>query len=345
MANIHLTNDNGVAAFHESKNHLGGVYTSQRGDHLVVVKQTVNWSNKELVVTPTEMKYNQGWSCGLEQYNSQQGGTAVYNDTNRIINNVKDSISTHPWKTGQCALFAVSSRSAGPYAWYQYYKHYNPQMPTPNQLSEYGASVVAYKFNLRHLHLSKMSNSFTAYVRAWAPSLVVGFPALDVGDDGILISGGLYNSGSCLRVKLFDELPAIAWDVADSGDSFEFANNCNDGRIVTQDTAVYGQMVDYVPFGGNIAYSTTGNSARIYTREQNAEQNGSTPTNYYHDFQISNQDNLDFLKDNPGEMWLVAHFHMGNAFSQGATNHNGLNVGRSATVFSERLELVLKCTS
>ena len=36
---------------------------------------------------------------------------------------------------------------------------------------------------------------------------------------------------------------------------------------------------------------------------------------------------------------------MGNAFSEGGNNHNGLNVATSGTAFCERLELVLKCTS
>lgn len=46
MANEHLTNDNGVAAFGNVQNHLGGVSTNQYGDHLVVVKQITNWYNK-----------------------------------------------------------------------------------------------------------------------------------------------------------------------------------------------------------------------------------------------------------------------------------------------------------
>lgn len=344
MAKATLTRDNHKTAFGAQKDSLAGV-VSNSGSHLVVVKQMTAWNNKEFVVTPTDMRYNQGWSLGQEQYQNQQGGVAVFNDTNTLINNVKNSISTHNWKTGNCALFAISSRTAGPYAWYQYYKHYDATMPSPENLSEYGASVVAYKFNLHHLHFSKMS-SFTPYLRVWAPSLVVSFPPQQPPDDGILIKGGLYNEGSCLRVKLFDQLPTLAWNVAENADSFEFANNCNNGTVVYGDTVIQNKMCNYNPFDGSIAYSTWGNSSRIYTLQDNATSDQwKNPTNYYHDFQIGNTDNLNFLKKNPGELWLVAHFHMGNAFSQGANNANGLNTFRAVTVFAERVELVFKCTS
>ncbi len=345
MAKPTLTRDNHRVVFSAQKDSLAGL-NSNTGKHLVVVKQMTTWSNKEFVVTPTYVCYNQGWSCGQEVYPNVQGGVNVYNDTNTLINNVRNSIDTHDWKVGNCALFAISSRTAGPYAWYQYYAHYDASMPNPQSLSEYGASVVAYKFNLRHLHFSKMT-SFNVYVRVWAPSLVLSYPPVNPPDDGILIKGGLYNSGSCLMVKFFTDLPTRpAWNISDSGDSFEFANNCNNGQIVYQDTTIMSRMVNYAPFGlERASYSTWGNSSRIYTLQDNCSGGSSHPTNFYHDFQVGNSDNLNILKKNPGEIWVVAHFHMGNAFSQGANNMNGLGAQLAATVFAERIELILKCTS
>lgn len=342
MANRTLTRDNHQAVFGAQKDSLAGV-NSNTGSHLVVVRQLTNWANKEFVVTPTDMRYNQGWSCGQEAYPNVHGGNNVLNDTNTLINNVKNSISTHNWKTGDCALFAVSSRAMGPYACYQAINHFDATMPAPQNLSEYGASVVAYKFNLHHLHLSKMT-SFSAYARVWAPSLVYSLPIENFPTDGILIKGGLYNGGSSLRLKFFSDLPNPSWDVADSGDSFEFAGNCNNGRIVTSDTLVQRVMAIYNPFGGQTAYSNNGNASRIYTLQENYDE-WQHPTSYYHDFQIGNTDNLEFLSKNPGEFWVVAHFHMGNAFAQGGANHNGINVQGATTVFAERIELVLKCTS
>lgn len=172
----------------------------------------------------------------------------MYNDTNTLVTNVRNRIETG-WKTGPCAMFGIWSRASGPYAWYQYYKHYDPTMPAPTTLTEYGASIVAYKFNLRHLHLSRMTSSYTAYLRVWAPSLVISAPE-DAADDGLLFSGGLYHNCSNLRVKMFSQLPTLTWNVADGGDSFEFAGNCNNGIVVQQDTPCPDVMVNYSPFGG-----------------------------------------------------------------------------------------------
>ena len=88
---IHLTNDNGVAAYSAAKNKLGGIYTWTGGSHLVVIRQMTNWTSKEFVTVPLSdyTRYFQSWSCGWEAYSSQQGGPAVYNDTNTLINNVR----------------------------------------------------------------------------------------------------------------------------------------------------------------------------------------------------------------------------------------------------------------
>lgn len=67
MATIHLTNDNGRTAFGAAQNHLGGI-SNVGGSHLVVIKQVNAWTNKEFVVTPTDMRYTQAWSLGQEVY-------------------------------------------------------------------------------------------------------------------------------------------------------------------------------------------------------------------------------------------------------------------------------------
>ena len=341
---IHLTNDNHVAAFGESKNHLGGISTSQHGDHLVVVRQATNWTNKEFVATPdvSQSRYFYGWSLGEEQYGNQQGGPAVYNDTNTLVTNVRNSFANQQWKSGNCALFSITSRSDGPYA--NYYKVAHSSQFNPLEYSEYGASVVAYRFDLKRLHFSKMQ-SFQAYVRCWGASIVAK-QAMVAADDGILINGGFYGDTSKLHVKLYESLPALSWNVADGADSIEFGNNVNNGRVVSKDTLVYGHFCVYNPFNGTRAYTQSGNSSRIYVQQ---DYSSSPPipssTNYYHDFQLTNAGNLDILKKNPGEVWLVAGFHQGNGFSNGAQGHNGLIQSGAATVFCERLELVFKCNS
>lgn len=335
-----LTRDNHKNAFGAVQDSLAGLTTSS-GSHLVVIRQPNTWNKKQLVATPTEIVYKQGWSCGLELYPNVQGTVNVYNDTNTLLNNVKTAIGTSGWKVGDCALFSISSRAEGPYAWYNYYKHYDPTTPSVQRLSDYGMSVVAYKFNFHRLFISKMlPSSINIYVRVWAPSLLLSEPNM-YPDDAIMIKGGLYNDASTLRVKLFEELPENpAWNLADDGDSFEFAGNCNNGVVVQQDTVTSDNAVSYNSFNGEMAYSSRGNSSRIYTIKQNGN-----PANFYHDFKITNTDNMNILKDNPTEFWVVAHFHMGNAFSQGTNTIYGLAPLHAATVFSERIELVAECTS
>lgn len=260
----HLINDNHAVVYGTS-NHLGGLDSSS-GRHLVVVKQRTNWNNKEMVVTPTEQKYFTAWSLGKERYPANQGGTLVYNDTNVLLDNVKSKMnSSQQWKDGNCALFSVFSRAEGPYA--KYDEIINNGEPA-NTISEFGTSVVAYKFNMRHLHFSKMT-SFKTYARCWAPSLVASEPTLLAGD-GILISGSLYNNASKLRIKFFSELPSLTYNLATSGDSLEFGDHSNNGRVVTTDTLVEDVMVIYEPFNvrDRIEYND-GNSTRIYTLQKN----------------------------------------------------------------------------
>lgn len=285
----HLTRDNHKVALHEAKDNLAGI-DSDSGRHLVVVRQRTNWNNKEFVVTPTEMRYCQGWSLGLEDNRNTQGGPAVYNDTNILINNVKNSINAASWKTGNCALFTVSSRSGGPYAYYNSVAHPDATMPTPENLSEYGASVVMYKFNFHHLHISKMSG-FMPYIRVWAPSIAGGYPPVLMPDDGIIYGGVLFGDGGCLRVKFYSSLPSPSSELAENADSFEFAGVANNGIKVNTDTFYYDTFVCYDPFGASgTGYSSMyGNSARVYTLDNNVNGPGiANPTTYYHDFQLTN---------------------------------------------------------
>ena len=285
------------------------------------------------------------WSCGQELYPNRQGGSAVFNDTNTLITNVRNGLNASQWKSGNCALFSSSCRAYGPYSIFQDANHHDATMPNPAELTDFGASIVAYKFNIHHLHFSKMT-SFTAYLRVWAPSLLNSNNAM-FPDNAILISGGYFNDVSKLKVKFFKDIPNPSWDVSDSGDAFEFGGgNSNNGTVVTRDTLLQDKAACYCPFGRLRGYNTDfGNLARIYTLQDNGDTPPPRPTNYYHDFQLSNTDNLNFLKKNPGEMWVVAHFHVGNTFSQGGTTQNGLAPQHGALVFAERVELLFKCNS
>lgn len=172
MANIHLTNDNGVAAFGNPKDKIGAVTTTQHGDHLVVVQQKTDWSNKEFVVTPKleDCRFCVGYSGGIEQYPNVQGGPNVYNDTNVLITNARNLLNNGIWwymdaNNGAMPVWIVGARGKGALR--------NIGNQWTSDATEFGASQVMWAFDLHRIPLSKMT-SFKMYVRCWAASYVFG---------------------------------------------------------------------------------------------------------------------------------------------------------------------------
>lgn len=201
-----------------------------------------------------------------------------------------------------------------------------------------------YSFNLHRLPLSKMT-SFDAYLRCWAASYIFCRAELPYGCDGLLVRGGTYNNTSKLRMKLYTSKPSSpAWDLAEDGDSWEMYGVANDGRTVSQDTPLHDGCAVFDPFHhGNLLSNPHRNRLRVYA-PPDASGGYSNPETYYTDLKITNSDNLDVLKQNPAKLYAVANFHIGNAFSDGNSGHNGIIQGGAVTCFIERVELVLKCT-
>ena len=345
--NIHLTNDNGAAAFGNPKDKLGAISTTQYGSHLVVIRQNTNWNNKEFVVTPdgTASYFCVGYSGGDEQYPNVQGGPNVYNDTNILVSNVRNMLNNGLWwvmrqNYGFMPVWSVSCRANG--ALY----HYNNSRWSATS-SEYGVSQVALKFNIHRIPLSKLT-SFKAYIRCWGGSYVFCRQDIVYSKQGIIVGSNAYNNTSKLNVKLYESCPNYpAWNLAESADSFEFCNHVNNGMVVSRDVNLTDGCVCFDPFIHGlpsvlIRNKPIFNNLRVYTLQNSSDYKN--PTNYYTDFEITNQDNLNLLKKNPESFYLVANFHVGNAFSDGNSGQHGIIQGGSLTCFAERIEFVLKCT-
>lgn len=225
-----------------------------------------NWTNKEFVVTPrtSYMKYFQSWSMGKEAYPSNQGGPAVFNDTNTLINNVRGQFnSNNAWYDGQCAIFNSFCRTQGPYS---IWRSQQSTSVNPAELSEYGASAVALGFELHHLHFSRMT-SYDVYLRVWGGSIGCSSPQI-FAKDITLINGGFYNSASQLKVKFYSSLPDLSPTMAEGADSFEFGNAVNNGTRVSRDTLYQSHGISFNPFGDKVAYTTGGNQCRIYSANE-----------------------------------------------------------------------------
>lgn len=314
---------------------LGSVALTNGGDtHLVTLAQSSAWTNKEFIATPKEGRWAACMATGIEAYPTQQGGVAVYNDTNSLVAAVKTCMDGLSWRTGYhpCINAFMRGRMAGPYS-------HRSGVAQDNSRAEYVHSAVAYRFDLKHLHFSKMS-SYSAYLRVYCPSLL-----------GNIIGGGLYdssmsnlamyNSASCLRCLLSPDLPQLAADVAEGHDSWEFYGNANNGTTVNSATRYYYHSVNYNPYHGDDCISMPVWTANART----ASPSTTAPTMYYHDFQITDSGNVGVLGRNPGTVWVVLHFHRGNAFSDGGISGQwGLERNSSWCAWMYRADLRFLCT-
>lgn len=331
----HLTNDNHKVAFSETKNHLGGI--SKGGNHLVVIKQNTSWSNKKFVVPPCDVMSIKAASKGVERYPNVQGGANVMNDTNNLINSAASYINNGIWQNQYAPIYNMFFRYCGPYS------DYDENWKVPAGTSEYDTSIVAYKFNLHRLHFSKMS-SFKAYVRVFNPSKLV--TGVNIGiTHAIQFSGGAYNDASKLCFKLVDELPERpSFNMANGYDKVETNGHANAGTSVTRDTDTT-NVSYYQPLGVYEApnYNKNCTMTAVYAERDNLAQEIKLKT-YYWDYQLQNTNNLNVLKKNPAEVWLICHYYGGNAFAASGT-YQGLQPGLNCTCYSEKVELVLECTS
>ncbi|MBR4653416.1 MAG: hypothetical protein IKO72_08660 [Kiritimatiellae bacterium] len=339
---IHLTADNtGTAA----NDRLASVALSDTDDtHLAVVQQASKWTNKEFFATPKAARWAACMATGIEQYPGTQGGTNVYNDTMPLINAVATRMNGLSWRTGyHPGVNAFIRGMNGPYS-------KRNGIASNGARSEYVHSIVAYKFNLHHLHFSKMT-SYTAKLRVYVPSLVMQTdsrePILPSSDSGAyhcrLHHMGIASGASQLCCRLATELPTLAADVAAGYDSWEFLGNANNGETVNSETVYNYHSVCYNPYHGDDCVSMPVWTANKRTAT-GTTFSGDEPTLYHHDFQFSNADNLAVLNKNPGTLWGVLHFRRANGFSNGG-NHGLASGGVSYTAWFYRADLVFSCNS
>lgn len=335
MATPHLTSDNANATGAANTDRLASVVVSGSADtHLVIVTQTADWDTKDLLVTPSEGRWVACMATGIEAYPTVQGGASVKADTDALVNAIGSRLDTLSWRSGYRPVVSAFTRGSmrGPYS-------HRPGVSTDSKRAEYIYSVAAYKFNLKHIHLSKLT-SFKAYLRVYVPSLAVQKDASAQGLYGCtLMNSALYGNASRLCCRLEKELPTFARDLAEGYDSWEFQGCANNGQTVNGDTNYARHSVAYNPYHGDDCVSMP-----VWTANQRTNSaSAAAPTMYYHDFQITDTDNLDFLKTNPADLWAVVHFTRGNGFTDGQTNR-GLAPNISVVAWMYRADIVLSCT-
>lgn len=316
--------------------HLNAV-TKDNATHLVVVTQPNAWKDRELIVSPSEKKYAWASAWGQENYNAEMGTANVYAETQSLVNAASAQLSGAAWRTGDKAIFALSTRSHSPhqgltdvYNWVQY--------------SEYSISAVALKFKLRNLPLSRMS-SVSAYVRAWQPSIMFARPApftyLPVAYPPE--SNTYPRNTSQLAFCFATALPDHAGDIDNMSCQYsEINGHCNGSMYPPYDNRGWDNKQSipdvalYDPFD-NHSVTTNHNEAYLLTPVYNGT--GSTPEKYWYDIPITGT-LLDFLLAHTGDVWLCAKWRTGNLFcAETFTGNNGLATMAAAFLYIQRLEL------
>lgn len=334
MATPHLISDYSPEDGYAEEDTLGSVAMTEGGDtHLVTLEQSSAWTNKVFVVTPKEAKYAACMATGIEAYPNVRGGSNVMRDTDNLINAVGTCLNSLSWRSGYRPVVSSFMRGTmkGPYS-------HRSGIASSNSRAEYIYSAAAYRFNLKHLHFSKMS-SFTAKLRVYVPSSTVKMN----GDNGLyhceLDPGPLYGDAGKLCCRLSSTLPALQADVADGYDRWEFAGAANGGISVSGNPQYLYHSVMYNPYHGDDC-----GSMPVWTANQrSASPTTAAPQMYYYDFTLTNADNLAVLGKNPSDVWAVVHFHRGNGVAN-ATANLGLWPNSSYTLWMYRADIVLSCT-
>lgn len=335
MATPHLTADNAHAADATATDKLASVAISGAATHLVVVTQPTAWSGKAFTVTPDAARWAACMATGIEAYPNTHGTVAVYNDTNALISAVGTKMNSLSWRTGYhpCVnAFIRGSYSFGPYS-------HRSGVAANSARAEYVHTAVAYRFKLHRLHFSRMT-SFTASVRVYVPSLAQNWNGSGIYDC-TLENAALYNGASKICCKLAPELPALSADAATGRDEWEINGVANNGTAPGAASLYQYHSVAYNPYHGDDSPAMP-----VWTANQrSASTTTANPTMYYHDFAISNADNLAVLKANPAEVWAVMHFKRANAFAPNSSQAVGVKPGWAINAWFYRADLVLSCTS
>ena len=311
-----------------TEQHLNAI-SGSGGDHLVIVQQTADYSNKELIVTPSEKRYAWASAWGKEANAGTQGGSAVLSDTNILVNAATRRLASASWQTGDKALFQLFARSCSPHQMKNGVYDYTAYC-------EVSRSVLALKFNLRQLPVGKMTTA-NVYLRAYQPSLL----AYDPGHPGgiFIDAAGLGNSSKIL-VSIQDELPEHPSSVADMSpmEIFELYGNSNNNHTYNVETAT----MDIMRYDPHDMYHTSHATDCMFLPTVYATDSTS-PSSYYHDFQLTGGCGDALKSGGKGDIWLVTQFNNSNGIADNVYGR-GLMPGRGLLMYVQRLELRFQLT-
>lgn len=328
MATPHLTSTSATPA---TSRHLNG-----NGSHLLVVRKTSAWSNKELVVTPSEENYAAVVAYGDSSYYNQSGHSGITNDGAYVASLADAKMATltgqSAWHTGKRNIFAYYARKGGPYR----FKH----LPSSNldRGMECGMSRVRLKFKCKHIPLG-MASAFTAYLRLWCPSWGLG--AYE-NADMLLGTNWAYNGTDTVlyRIGGDDITPASI----SNGESFSIRSYANEGNLSGTMASGSGTPCDCTfldCWDREDGYTTSiYNMPRVYLKDASGS---AALAEYSSDVAIS-ANALSSLKSSiadTGDVYIGIGAAIANGFGQ---DGHTLTQAATSTLCIQRVELVFKLT-
>lgn len=323
MATPHLTSASAATA---SARHLNGT-----GTHLLVVRKMSDWTNKTLVVTPSETKYANAVAYGDTSYYNSTGG-GLKSDGQTIVNLVNAKwnamTGTGSWQDGKRNMFAYYARKGGPY------RFVNLPRSNLDRGLECGASRIRLKFSCRHIPLG-MASSVKAYLRLWCPSW--GICDYSVGTDIISASNFNYSEEHKVRCQIGDSGMTPA-SISGAG-TFSILNYANEGRISGSSWSDPGTQCDAVELDCWDRQDSLVTSpyylARVYLKQ------GGAVGEYYSDMELSASSHAA-LKSQikaTGDVYVGMGADIVNGF---ANDNVSLTLNATKTLCVQRVELVFK---
>ena len=322
MATPHLTSSYASTA---ANRHLNG-----NGSHLLVVRKSTAWTNKEIVVTPSEKKYAAAVAYGdTSAYNSV--GATVVQDGAQIVNLVNSkfsSMTASSWIDGGRNIFAYYARKGGPYR----QKH----LPASNldRGLECGATRVRLKFSCKHIPIG-MASAFSAYLRIWCPSWGTASYA---DTQTICAPNWSFNGEDVIRYVIGDD--TITPASVSGGTAFSMRTYANEGNV--SGTAYNdGQACDAAEL--DCWDREDGYTSSPYCMARVYMKSGGSVSEYYSDIQLTGNQ-LAALKSqiaNTGDVHVGIGADVVNGFG---FSGRSLAIYATKTVYIQRVELVFKIT-
>ena len=312
------------------------------GSHLLIVKKNSAWTNKELIVTPSD----ENFSCAVA-YGTSSTYSSMNYDTNADGNTMVSRLqqvwngkTVHSWQMGHKPIFHYCARSFGP--WHIKSDSNANSRNNCLKILEMGGCRQQLFFNLHALPVGS-ATSFKAYLRFWNPSYLQAVE----GQSGAKAYNYAHHSGARVYYH-FDDEPKKPTQCQETGCGYcDFAAHANEGQGSNSGTQV--QTIDYDMWGSHLSVasgSSQYSSQLTRVKRHFAGGNSYNTDAYYYDHEVTDATALSQLKESIRNGGVWAHIGVGveNLVHSGQSGTTGMWPSSTILIFTSRVEMRLVLT-